>query len=245
MKNVLRTVLCLTILTSTISCSNDDDGTTPAIQKSFTTNADTDFFINSDGTVNLTVSGAFQDTSSSNVTSRGFVYGTSSNTEVSDTNTVGASGPQDSVTGNILNLSSGETYYIRGYFEMSDGSYFYGNEIQASTDVDASSTRSIVLGMEPNPFFVSTTELTPQVNVTEVTKESPTEIGFEYSLNDDLSDSTTVMVSGITGNITLSSYQEVISGLTSSTTYYIRSYVKYADGTSTDGGASIVAHTTN
>ncbi len=247
MKNALRTVLCLTVLTLALSCSNDDDVTALGIQRSFTTNADTDFLINSDGTVNLMVSGAFQDTSpSSSVTSRGFVYGASTNTEVSETNTVVAIGPQNSVTGDIINLPSGQTYYIRGYFEMSDGTYFYGNEIQSSTDVDASSTRTITMEMESDPFFISQTEVTPTVNLSDIAKEMPMEIGYEYSVNDDFSSSTLKDIEGYQGNILTTSYaSELITGLTASTTYYFRPYAKYADGTVTNGGTSSASFTTN
>ncbi|MDY8134469.1 hypothetical protein [Aquimarina sp. 2201CG5-10] len=247
MRILLNTILCVAILTSIVSCSNDDDNATPIDDRNFTTNAETDFFINRDGTVNLTISGSFKDGNSSfgSVLSRGFVYGTTSNTEVNANNTVVAAGPQDMLTGAIQNLPSGQTYFIRGYFEMSDNTYFYGNEIQASTNVNASTIRTLVMEMEPTPFFVSSTEITPQINVTEIQKESPTEIGFEYSLNNDFSNSTILLYTGPAQNIRITSYQEVISGLTSSTTYHIRPYAKYADGTITNGGTSTVSITTN
>lgn len=246
MKNLLNSALCLIIITLNLSCSSDDDVPTPIDDRSFTTNTETSFFINHDGTVNLMVSGKFTDlSSSSTVQSRGFVYGTTTNTEVTATNTVVATGPQNSVTGNIENLPSGKTYFIRGYFEMSDGSYFYGNEIQASTDVDASSTRSLKMEMEPTAFFTSSTELTPQVNVTEVEKESPKEIGFEYSLKKDFSNSTIALVTSSIGNIRVANYQEVLSGLTPATLYYFRPFAKYVDGTVTNGGTSTTSFSTS
>ena len=80
-KNLIKTVICLLTLTLTFGCSSDDDSMNPPTDNSsFTTNATTDFFINFDGTVNLIVSGTFQEDSDfGTVTDRGFVYGTSSN----------------------------------------------------------------------------------------------------------------------------------------------------------------------
>lgn len=245
-------MLCLVIVTITFGCSSDDDNNiAPIDDRSFTTNTATDFFINHDGTINLMVSGAFTDLSpSSTVRSRGFVYGTTTNTEVNATNTVIAIGPQNSVTGNIQDLPSGRTYFIRGYFEMSDNSFFYGSEIQASTDVDASSTRSLKMEILSTPFFVNSNTITPTINITELEKESPKEIGIEYSLNSDFSNSSmksfTPTTSGFGGNIRVTDYSTVaIEGLTISTLYYMRPYAKYVDGTVTNGGTSTTSISTS
>ncbi|WP_445711561.1 hypothetical protein [Flavobacterium sp.] len=246
MKNLLNTVLCLAIATLTFSCSSDDDSNpTPMDERNFTTNTNPDFFINRDGTVNLTVTGEYtEDSSIGNVSEIGFVYGTNSNPEVNANNTVSAIG-QNTVEGEIRDLVSGQPYFIRGYLKMSDGSYFYGNEIQASTDVDASTTRSLIIDMKPTPFLTNTTLISVEFDVTEVTKESPTEIGVEYSLNSDFSNSSIALNNTIPGNVFITTYSASAENLTSATTYHFRPYAKYADGTVSNGGTSTADFTTN
>ncbi len=251
-KNLFKAVVLTIALLTLNGCSSDDDTPTPAPvdTRSFTTDASTDFFINRDGTVDLVITGEFTD--GGTVVERGLVYGTASNVQVNTTNTVVSFfGPQNDITGYIENLTSGQTYHIRGYFEMSDGSYFYGNEIQASTDVDASNTRSLSMEIESTPFFISSTEITPKLNITESLKELPVEIGFEYSLNNDFSNSTIELITDYASEYTNgvlvgNSYAtEVLDGFSPSTQYYFRPYAKYADGTTTNAGTNTVSFTTN
>ncbi|PIA79549.1 hypothetical protein BFR04_01520 [Gaetbulibacter sp. 4G1] len=234
------TLLCFfTIVTS---CSSDDDNPT-LDDRSFTTDATTDFFINSDGTVNITVTGEFTDSGiAGNVTSRGFVYGTTSNPEVSNSNTVSASGANP-VHATFDGLDAGQTIFIRGFFEMSDGTYFYGNEIQTTTNVDASDTRSITIVMKPELVLENFEGISPELEVTALEKEAPIEIGFEYSINNDFSNSS-IALADVTGNVFITTYDKFIEGLMSSTVYYFRPYAKYADGTITNGGNSTESFTT-
>lgn len=253
MKNLLNTILCLAVITMTVSCSSDDDSNpTPVDTRNFTTNSNTDSFINSDGTVNLTISGEFQDgdISFGTVVSRGFAYGTSSNPVVGSNNTSGISGSNSDTTGYIENLTSGRTYYIRGYFEYSDGTYFYGNEIQASTDVDASASRAVTLDIESDAFLIQTNFITVDLNINNVVKEMPVEIGVEYSINSDFTNSSTNAVDSFDGIhnegvIVVTSYSAVAEPLTTGTQYYFRPYAKYADNTVTNGGTSTATFTTN
>ena len=254
MKKLMKPILLFFGIAIFVSCSSSDDGETiPTDTRSFTTDANTDFFINSDGTVDLTVTGEFKDGDLffGSVVDRGFVYGTTSKPTVSTTNVANVDGASTAASGYIRNLDFGQNYFIRGYLKMDDGSYFYGNEIQASTDVDASTTRTITLEMEPDPFFISQTEVTPQLKLSNVAKELPMEIGYEYSLNSDFSNSTIKAIDDYSGAhnqgvILITSYaSEVISGLTAATTYYFRPYAKYKDDTVTNGGDSTVSFTTN
>ena len=251
-KKRLQLLICLVILTAVLSCSKDNHSQI-VDDRSFSTNEETDFFINRDGTVNLIVSGEFKDgdISFGTVISRGFVYGTTSNLNANSNNTSNVNGTNSATTGYIEGLTSGQTYFIRGYFEMSDGSYFYGNEIQASTNVDASDTRSITMEIQSTPFFISSTEITPQMDLSDVIKEMPIEIGYEYSLNSDFSNSNAKAIGDFDGAhnlgvISKSSYaSELISGLTASTTYFFRPYAKYTNNTIVNGGTSTVSFTTN
>ncbi|OIQ15314.1 MAG: hypothetical protein BM557_11825 [Flavobacterium sp. MedPE-SWcel] len=246
--------LCL-LITILSSCSSDDETTPLLDNRSIVTSTNTDFLINYDGTVDLIVTGDFTITGDDILTfgaeeSRGFVYSTSSNEAANSTNTIITQG-NNPLTGYIEDLPSGNDYFIRGFFKMSDGTYFYGNEILASTDVDASVSRTITLEIESTPFFISQTEVTPTVNISNISKEIPTEIGYEYSVNNDFSNSITNTIEAYNGNniqgvLLQANYStEIITGLTPSTSYFFRPYAKYADNTITNGGTSIALFTTN
>ena len=154
--NFFKTVICLLTLSLTFSCSSDEDSIAPIDTRSFITDSNVDYFINRDGTVNIIVSGEYTDSDSPNfggdVANRGFVYGKTTNSVVNSNNTETALG-SNPVNATFRNLDAGQTIYIRGFFEMSDGTYFYGNEIQTSTTIDASSTRSISMTIKPDLFF--------------------------------------------------------------------------------------------
>ena len=250
MRNLVKTFLiCLSVL-SIYSCSSDDG--IEVISSEFVTANKTGFFINQDGSVNLSINAVFSTGNdlSGDVVSRGFVYGITSKAIPNTNNIEVVTGSQDEATGYIQNLVKGENYFIRGYFELSDGTYFYGNEIQVKVDVDASSTRELVMTMESKAYWFSSTEITVQVNLTEVEKEMPSEIGFEYSLNSDFSNSTIIISDDYKGlhqqgTLLVTYFQELLSGLSPSTTYYFRPYAKYADGVITTGGTSTASYTTS
>ncbi|WP_299835252.1 hypothetical protein [uncultured Tenacibaculum sp.] len=245
MKNLLKTVSLLFILIVTISCSKNDDTTDLIDTRSFITDSNVDYFINRNGTVNIIVTGEYTDSPNlGDVANRGFVYGTTSNPVVNSNNTETALG-SNPVNATFRNLTAGQTIYIRGFFEMSDGTYFYGNEVQTSTTIDASSTRSISMTIKPDLFFQNNDGITPELEVTAIEKESPIEIGFEYSINSDFSNSSVTLDPDMTGNIFLTTYSEFITGLTLNTLYHFRPYAKYADGTTTNGGTSTATFTTN
>lgn len=246
--------MCLSFLVVIISCTKDEDNDPVVDHRSIITS--TDFFINNDGTVDLMLTGDFVITtedllSFGNQKRKGFIYSKTSNETPNSTNTLAVPGPS---TAYLNNLPKGENYYIRGFFQMEDNSYFFGEEIQVTTDVEASSSRTITLEIESTPFFISQTEVTPTVNISNLTKEAPAELGFEYSVNSDFSNSTTkdiedydgATIPNLSGVLLHPSYStEVISGLTASTSYYFRSYAKYADGTITNGGTNTATFTTS
>jgi len=245
-RNLFNAVLFCFLAIAIYSCSKDDPSVVD--DRSFITNTEVDFFINRDGTVNLTVNGTYNDGSNTfgEVVRREFVYGTTPKPTVNSTNTAIAAG-SGNVIGVINNLQRNTTYFIRGFLEMNDGSFFYGNEIQASTNVDASNTRSITIEMiTPKTIAIESTKIDGAVKVIEVVKESPIEIGLQYSINSDFSNAVTVLDNDFEGNVIVTSYFADATNLTPSTAYYFRPYAKYADGTITNGGTStIIVTTTN
>ncbi len=246
MRNLMKGLLICVITLMAVSCSKEDNlNANQFAKKSFVTKKATDFFVNRDGSVNVTVNGGFQDPRGEGE-ERGFVYGESSNPLVNLNNTIVAAGPiQENVFGVFRNIAKGKVYYVRGYFRLKNGSYFYGKEIVFNTNIDASKTRKLSMEMLAKPHWVSSTEMTPQLDVTELEKESPKEIGFEYSVNKDFSNSKKALAKDIKGNIRVTKYAVlVIKGLTAKTTYYFRPYAEYNDGTVTNGGKSVVELTT-
>jgi len=241
MRKMISAVLLILSMGLMVSCSSDDDTPEPVDASSFVTSSETDFFINYDRSVNLIINGEYVESQLKQVIKRGWVYGTTSNQEVNATNTIEVVAPSPaSIT--IENLTAGKTYYIRGFLKFDDGTYFYGNEIQASTDVDASSSRSVSLVMIETPQWLSSTEITPKLFISDIMKEVPKEVGFEYSLDSEFSNSTRKASHWYNGG--LGETMELIKGLTPATTYFIRPYAKYEDGTITNGGSSVLSITT-
>jgi len=246
MRNLLMAVLFCFSTVALFSCSSDD--AVVSDDRSFVTNMDTDYFINSDGTVDIMLTGAFDDGSKNfgNIVRRAFVYGTASKSSVNTSNTAIAVG-SGNVSATIKNLKRNTNYFIRGFLEMSDGRFFYGNEIQASTQVDASQSRSISMEMiTPKSIAIESTSIDAAMRVLELEKESPIEVGIQYSLNSDFTDVITLQADNLEGNVFATSYFADAMNLTAATDYYFRPYARYADGSQTHGGThSIIIRTTN
>jgi len=242
MKNSVKlSILCLILLVILIGCS--DSSTNPIIKetRSFITNENFEYFINFDRSVNIKITGEFSDGNETFIVNeRGFVFGLSSMPEVNKNNTVVATGANP-VYGNLRNLTIGETFFMRGFFAYIDGSYFYGEEKEINTNIDASNSRILVMEMKSELFFQNSEGMTPELVVTKIEMESPIEIGFEYSINEDFSDSSITLDSDLSGNVWQTSYSEFIEELAPGTIYYFKPYAKYADGKTTNGGDSVVA----
>ncbi len=244
MRNLWMAVLLGFSAVVLFSCSGDD--AVVKDDRSFVTNTDTDYFINRDETVNIMLTGAFDDGSQDmgSVVRRAFVYGTTPNPVVSSGNTAIAIGPGN-VSATLKNLKRNTTYFVRGFLEMSDGSFFYGNQIKASTQVDASQSRLIVMEMvTPKSIAIEATLINAAVKVLELEKESPVEVGVQYSLNSDFTDVVTLLADNLEGNVFVTSYFADATNLTPATKYYFRPYAKYADGSISHGGKDTIEITT-
>ncbi|MCO7185962.1 hypothetical protein NH341_11030 [Tenacibaculum sp. XPcli2-G] len=244
-KHFLKPLFFLFISIILTNCSSEENEI-EIIPTSFNTSNDFNYFINHNNTVKIYLKGTFKDGNDlADVTDRGFVYGKSSNPIPNGNNTVVAAGPADNITGIVDNLQKETTYYIRGYFKLSDNTYFYGNEIKINTSIDASESRSINMIIKPKLFFKNSEGITPELEVISIEKESPKEIGFEYSVNEDFSNSSIALDTDVSGNIFKNIYTEFIEELTPETTYYFRPYAKYNDGSVTNGGTSVASFKTN
>ncbi|WP_435263797.1 hypothetical protein [Tenacibaculum sp. nBUS_03] len=93
MRNLIKGLLFCMMTLMVVSCSKEDNlNVSQFTKKSFVTKKATDFFVNRDGTVNVTVNGGFRDPEGEGE-ERGFVYGESSNPLVNLNNTITAAGP--------------------------------------------------------------------------------------------------------------------------------------------------------
>lgn len=264
MKNLFKKVMLFILTITIVSCSNNDEENlqtttdtnieTPEPAKdtrSFVTDNNTDYFINRDGTVNITVNAAFNNGSTDIgiVTKWGFVYSLTSKENANTNNTMHVSGlNKTTLTATFDNLLKGKTYFIRGFLKMKDDTYFYGNEIPVNTNIDAKDTRKLTLEVT-NVLDVSLlggSPVTPFITITNLTKESPKDIGFQYSLDNNFTKIITILFTDSNfskGHI----YKKGIDAndITPNTKYYFRPYAKYADGTVTNGGTSSISHTTS
>jgi hypothetical protein len=256
MKNLSKLILCFLIVTLTFSCSSDDSSDPAVDNRSYILNTNTDYNINMDGTVNIYITGENNNvvlySNTGEETDQGIVFGTSSLPEVSADNT--AFSPSGEFETVLRNLSPGTTYYARGYFEYDNGdSYYYGEEIQFSTDVDASTVREITMFFDPEISYVGTDYVALEIKVSKLTKEAPAELGIEFSVNSDFTDSSTikapqykgVLFTSATGYSILGSILMSVRPVLPNTKYYFRPYAKYADNTVTNGGISTATMTTN
>lgn len=155
------------------------------------------------------------------VTSRGVCWSTTQNPNVSNSKTVDGSG-RGAFTSALTGLSELTTYYVRAYATNSVGTA-YGSQISFTTTQTATVptvSTNVVTG-------VNTTSATCGGNVSADGGSAISARGVCWSLsqNPTVADSKTTDGSG-TGSFT-----SAVTGLASSTTYYIRAYATNLTGT--------------
>ena len=156
------------------------------------------------------------------VTARGVIWNTTGNPSLSNkigmtTNGTGT-GP---FTSQIINLQPATSYYVRSYATNSMGTS-YGNELSFQTKFLSLASLSTSI-----PSNIFSTSATLGGNVTSDGNATVTERGICYSTNTNptMSNSKIAIGSG-TG-----SFSNTITGLTASTTYYVRAYATNNQGT--------------
>ena len=159
---------------------------------------------------------------SSNPTAYGFCWNTTGNPDTSDSKTdEGVASSTGTFTTNITGLIIGEKYYSRAYTINEYGTY-YGNVLEfgaggvglITTDTIYSITDSTAIGYG---------------NITDLGTSNPTAYGFCWNTtgNPDISDN-----KSDEGAIdTTGAFSTNITGLSSNTTYYAKTYVTNVNGT--------------
>ncbi|MBP9995288.1 MAG: hypothetical protein KBT67_10230 [bacterium] len=156
------------------------------------------------------------------VTARGVCWSTSQNPTVSDSHTTDGTGT-GSFTSSITGLTANTTYYVRAYATNSAGTSY--GEQESFTTLQSISVPTVTTSQVSN---ITQTTATCGGNVTSDGGATVTARGvcWSTSQNPTVSDSHTTDGSG-TGSFTSS-----ITGLTASTTYYVRAYATNSAGTS-------------
>jgi len=218
----------------TVKDNNDDDTNNENVDhgESFNLETATDFFINYDSSVHIFVKGKYNEGTNPNIISRGIVYkeGTELPNPKNGDKTVSVSKETKDVNAKIYNLPKGKTFTIRGYLVDNKGNYTFSNPITTSTDVNASTTRKISFDfLNGQTTIVASNMIVTLIKLTNVEKEAPKEVGVEYSLKQDFSDIKSLATNE---NETKSSelFGITIGNLQTKTKYYVRPFVKYADG---------------
>ena len=199
-------------------------GTSYGEQRSFTTLAVTPTVTtNTVSDVTLTTAtcgGNVTYTGGASVTARGVCWSTSQSPTVSDNHTIEGSG-LGSFTSNLTELSMGTTYYIRAYATNSAGTAYGAQQSFTTLTTTPSVTTNTVSSINP-------TSATCGGNVTSTGGLSVTARGVCWST----SQNPTVNDSHTTNGTGTGSFTSNMTGLTHSTTYYVRAYATNSMGTS-------------
>ncbi len=165
--------------------------------------------------VSATSGGNISSDGGSAVLSRGVCWNTSTGPTIANTKTTDGAGT-GSFTSYLTGLSASTTYYARAY-SINASNVSYGNEVYFTT-----TTPTIpVLDPTTAASLVTTTTATSGGNLTSTGNAAITERGICYSTTNPPTTANTRIVDGGTG---LGSFTSNLTGLTSNTVYYVRSY---------------------
>lgn len=159
---------------------------------------------------------------SSSVTARGVCWSTSQNPTTSNSKTSDGTG-SGSFTSTLTGLTASTTYYVRAYATSSAGTA-YGTQTSFTTATQIGTMPTVTTTAISNITQVSATG---GGNVTSAGTTSVTAKGVCWSTaqNPTIADSKTDEGAGI------GTYTSTLTGLTTSTTYYVRAYATNTTGT--------------
>lgn len=162
---------------------------------------------------------------------RGFCYSsTNTNPSLADNKTSENSNLQGSFKTNITNLKEGTTYYVRAY-AMQDNNVIYGKALSFTTHSAPIIRTNEVTALSPIDMGTGFTfGWKATFNASVISTGSPTysQRGFVYgeTYNPKVGTDNSIHVSG---NVK-GTYSATVSNLSDYKTYYVRAYVKSADG---------------
>ncbi len=165
------------------------------------------------------VSGSITDKGGHSVVERGVCWAEGSAIPTVSDNTAKASTSSDNFTVSLSGLTEGVQYSVRAYVKTENGEFTYG-ELVTFTAIYGS------VELETSLQSVDYNLATFGSMITKITGYTIAERGICWSLATPPTLGDNVIASTDTGN----SYTSSIAGLTEKTTYYVRAYVKTANG---------------
>ena len=176
--------------------------------------------------------GSVTSTRGASVTERGICWSTNQNPSISSNEGREELGSgTGSFSHTITGLTASNTYYVRAYALNSEGTPTYGNQIDFTTEPEATNPLlTVTTNSITNP---TQTTAVGSGNVTSSGGATVAERGICWSTNQNPS------ISSNEGKEELGSgtgsFSHTITGLTASTTYYVRAYALNSEGTPTYG----------
>jgi uncharacterized protein (TIGR02145 family) len=156
------------------------------------------------------------------VTAKGVCWSTSQNPTTAGNKSIDGTGT-GTFTSNLTGLLTNTTYYVRAYATNSAGTV-YGSEVNFKTSL----VLSLAIVNTSNPTNVTSSSAVVGGNVISDGNAAVTDRGIVYSTNPNPTTANSKFSTGVgTG-----AYTMTITGLSSSTTYYVRAYAINNQGTS-------------
>jgi uncharacterized protein (TIGR02145 family) len=169
--------------------------------------------------ITATSGGTISSDGGSAITQRGVCWGTTLNPQITDSKTTEGPGSGTFVS-NLIGLTIGTNYHVRAYATNSAGTA-YGQDIAFSTPNIAVLTTSPITSITP-------ISATSGGNITSDGGAPVTESGVCWSTSTNPTIALSTKVAGTTSSGTFYSY---MTGLSGSTTYYVRAYATNSVGT--------------
>jgi M6 family metalloprotease-like protein len=204
----------LMVFLSVISCKKDSD-TTPTLPTLSTSS------ISNIASTSASSGGNITEDGGASITSRGVVWGTSSNPTISlSTKTSDGTG-RGIFSSSVTGLARSTTYFVRAYATNSAGTS-YGNEVSFTTVANLPALNTTAISN------IASTSASSGGNITEDGGASITSRGVVWGT----STSPTISLSTKTSNGTGTGiFSSSVAGLAPSTTYFVRAYATNSVGT--------------
>ena len=162
------------------------------------------------------------------VTSYGICYSTTTITPTTANSTVAVGAGTGSFSTTVYGLSPSTTYYIRAYATNSIGTT-YGSLVAITTLAAQTLNPPTVTTTAPASLGITSSDIALGGNITNVGSSSVTSYGICYSTSSNPTTSNSTVLGVGSGN---GVFLDTITGLNSSTTYYVRAFATNSAGTS-------------